>query len=361
MLISGRTFIIAEAGVNHNGSVQRALDMVDAAAASGADAVKFQSFNASDLVSNRARKAEYQIENTGNSGSQLEMLRQLELTEDAHHQIAAHCKKSGIAFMSTAFDLRSLDLLSRFEMPAIKIPSGDVTAAPLILAAARLKQPMILSTGMCNLEDIESALGVIAFGLTASEETSPSIKSFEDAFASSHGQTALKSKVTLLHCVTEYPAPTGEINLRAMETMHLKFGLPVGYSDHASGTSIALAAVALGASVIEKHFTLDRTLPGPDHIASLEPNELNSLVRGIRDIEIALGSGIKLPSGSEQKNKVVARRSLIANQKIKKGDVFTQSNVAIKRPGDGIAPIHYWDIVGSHADRDYEIDEQIKL
>lgn len=352
-----RVMVIAEAGVNHNGSLDRALAMVDAAADAGADVVKFQTFRAQRLVSRSARKAEYQVTNTGEDGGQLEMLRQLELSEAAHQRLAARCRERGIAFMSTAFDTESLAFLAGFDMPAIKIPSGDLTAAPLVLAAARLQRQLIVSTGMATLPEIERALGVIAFGLVG--DGAPSEAAFSAARTSAAGQHALRARVTLLHCVTEYPAPVAQVNLRAMQTMREAFGLPVGYSDHTLGTSIALASVALGATVLEKHFTLDRELPGPDHRASLLPSELAQLVAGVREIEHALGSATKAPVPSELKNIPVARRSLVASTAIRRGELFSVANLDVKRPGTGADPYRYWSLLDTPAPRDYAPDEVI--
>lgn len=355
MIANDRTLVIAEAGVNHNGSLETALQLVDVAANSGADVVKFQTFRAGSLVSVHAQKAAYQIVSTGQQGGQLEMLRALELSEAAHRTLAARCKQAGIAFMSTAFDSESLRFLAGFDMPATKIPSGDVTAAPLLLEAARVGRPIILSTGMCSLADIEEALGVIAFGLTCDEAPSPA--AFASAFASAEGRAALLRSVTLLHCVTEYPAPLADVNLRAMDVMREAFGLPVGYSDHTLGTAAALAAVARGATVIEKHFTLDKNLPGPDHRASLEPDEFTAMVRGIREMELALGAPRKEPSPAELSNQRVARRSLVTARPVRRGELFNSDNLAIKRPGTGKHPIHYWSVLGTPATRDYAADE----
>jgi N-acetylneuraminate synthase len=357
MSTAPHVFVIAEAGVNHNGSLALALDLVRVAAEAGADAVKFQTFKAASLVSVHARKAAYQVRNTGDDGGQLEMLKRLELSDEEHQRVADHCRQLGIAFMSTAFDLASLAFLARFAMPAIKIPSGDVTSAPLVLAAAKLRRPIILSTGMCTLDDIEAALGVVAFGLT--QEGAPSRAAFGRALASPAGQSALREKVTLLHCVTEYPAPFADVNLRAMDTMRQRFGLSVGYSDHTVGTAAALAAVALGATVIEKHFTLDRQLPGPDHAASLEPAELKGMVRDIRAIGELLGSPEKKPSSAEMGNRVIARRSLVAARAIRRGELFDTENLAVKRPGNGRSPFDYWELLGTPSPRDYETDELI--
>jgi N-acetylneuraminate synthase len=352
-------FFIAEAGVNHNGSVELALELIQAAARSGADAVKFQTFDAESVVSARAGKALYQIQSTGEDGNQLEMLRALQLPSNSYRRLADQCRHLGIAFMSTAFDLESLRFLATFDMPATKIPSGDVTAGPLLLAAARLRRPLIVSTGMCTLPEIEEALGVIAYGLLDATDP-PSRAAFAAAYASREGRHALARTVTLLHCVTEYPAPYAEVNLKAMDAMREHFRLPVGYSDHSVGTCIALAAVARGATVIEKHFTMDRNLRGPDHAASLEPEELAGLVRDIRYVESALGVERKAPTSSELRNRIAARRSLVAAEPIARGQSFTERNLAVKRPGDGMPPIMYWDLLGVAANRDYAADEAIE-
>lgn len=354
-----RVWVIAEAGVNHNGSIDRALQLIDAAADAGADAVKFQTFKAEELATVRATKAEYQVTNTGEAGSQLAMLRSLELSADDHTRLFERCQARNIAFMSTAFDAESLKLLSTLDLPAVKIPSGDITCADLLLRAARLGRWMIVSTGMATLGEIEQALGVIAFGLLSSAAPAGSAD-FEAAYLSEAGRKALQGKVTLLHCVTEYPAPPDVVNLRAMDTMAAAFGLPVGYSDHTLGIEISLAAVARGATVIEKHFTLDRSLPGPDHRASVEPAELRQLVSGIRNIELALGSSLKGPTPVELPNRVVARRSLVAARPIGKGEHFTLEMIAAKRPGDGLSPMDVWSLIGRPANRDFDVDEQLE-
>lgn len=350
------TFVIAEAGVNHNGSLERALEMVDVAADAGADAVKFQTFRAELLATRAARKADYQATNTREGGSQQDMLRRLELSEDDHRSILERCTRRGIGFMSTAFDAQSLAFLAGLGIAAVKMPSGDITCAPLLLQAARLRRPLIVSTGMATLGEIEAALGVVAFGLTRDGEPGSS-REIEDAYCSAGGQEALRAHVMLLHCVTEYPAPADTVNLRAMDTMATAFGLPVGYSDHTLGIEVALAAVARGAVAIEKHFTLDRNLPGPDHAASIDPGELASLVRGIRTIESALGDGLKYPAAPEIRNRPVARRSLVAARAVRAGEPWTADALAAKRPGTGITPMAYWDILGRSAGRDYEPDE----
>ena len=353
-----RAVVIAEAGVNHNGDTDLALKLVDAAAEAGADIVKFQTFKAQSLATAAAAKADYQVANTREAGSQVDMLRRLELTPEQHHVLVARCRERGIRFMSSAFDADSLAFLATLGMPAVKIPSGDITCAPLLLQAARLRQPMYVSTGMSMLSEIEAALGVIAFGLTAHFEPGGR-RDFEAAYAAPEGRRALREHVTLLHCVTEYPAPARAVNLRAMNTLAAAFGLPVGYSDHTLGIDVSLAAVALGASVIEKHFTIDRTLAGPDHAASLEPDEFARLVAGIRTIELALGSPDKVPAPEEMANRAVARRSVVAARPIRAGEPLSLESLACKRPGTGISPMDVWDLVGVVASRDHGIDEPI--
>lgn len=359
--MTGRTLIIAEAGVNHNGSPDLALQLVDAAAAAGADVVKFQTFRADRLASERAPKAEYQKRETGGGQSQLEMLRQLELTESMHRAVIAHCADRGIEFLSTPFDEDSLHLLvGTFGIGRLKLGSGDLTNAPLLLAIAGTQKPLILSTGMATLSDVEQALGVLAFGYTASVNEPPSRASFHAAFESEAGQDALCAKVTLLHCTTEYPTPAADVNLRAIDTLRQAFGLPVGYSDHTEGTAISLAAVARGATVIEKHFTLDRKLPGPDHKASLEPAELSDMVAGIRCVEAALGDGIKRAAASERANIRVARKSIVAARPIAAGEPLGPDNLAVKRSGGGLEPILYWELIGRPAARAFDRDEAIE-
>lgn len=356
-----RTYIIAEAGVNHNGSIDLARRLIDAAVEAGADAVKFQTFRSESLVSEAAPKADYQKQATGSVESQLQMLKKLELDEAAHRALASHCRSRGIQFLSTPFDEESLELLDRrIGVPLIKVPSGEVTNGPFLLAAARTGKPIILSTGMSTLDEVRSALGVLAFGYTE-KKLKPSRTAFRSAFRSPAGRRALKTKVTLLHCTTEYPAPFADVNLRAMDTMREEFGLPVGFSDHTPGMIIPVAAAARGAAVIEKHFTLDRDLPGPDHKASLEPRELRAMVRAIRDVEQAVGTGEKVPAASEKKNIAVARRSIVAARGIRKGEVFSPENIACKRPGTGASPMRYWDVLGRKATKQYRKDEVIKL
>jgi N-acetylneuraminate synthase len=352
--------IIAEAGVNHNGSLARALDLVDVAADAGADIVKFQTFRATALTTADASKAQYQVTNTGHDGSQLEMLRALELSVEDHHTLVARCRERSIRFMSTAFDSASLDFVTGLDIAAIKIPSGDLTAGPLLLRAARTRRSLILSTGMGTLAEVESALAVIAFGLLHDEEPRSLAQIHEHAMRP-EAHEALSRHVSLLHCVTEYPASADMTNLRAMETMRHAFRLPVGYSDHTLGTEIAIAAVALGATIIEKHFTLDRTLPGPDHAASLEPDELRAMVRAVRNVEKSLGSGVKSPVAAELANRPVARRSIVAARPIRRGEVFALDMLSVKRPGTGLSPMEIWDVVGRIATRDFVTDESIRL
>lgn len=354
------TLIIAEAGVNHNGDENLAFKLVDAAFEAGADIVKFQTFKASRLVTAGAEQADYQVANTNKKESQLAMLSCLELSFEFHLELVEYCNKVGIEFLSTAFDSESLNfLVNDLKLNKLKIPSGDLTNAPLVLEHAQTGCDLIVSTGMASLAEIEMALGVITFGYLAKKTEKPSAQAFEKAYYSEFGQKILRDKVTLLHCTTEYPAPLHDINLTAMDTMSNAFKLPVGYSDHSAGIHVSIAAAALGAQIIEKHFTLDQNMQGPDHKASLEPKQLAEMIKGIRDIELALGDGLKGPRPSEIKNKSVARKSLVAEQVISKGDVFSESNLAIKRPGLGRSPIDYWDLLGDEAKQDYQIGDLI--
>lgn len=346
------TLVIAEAGVNHNGSLERAIELIDIARDAGADVVKFQTFRADKLVSKRAAKAEYQIAATGAQESQHEMLRKLELSIDDHRRLLAHCETRGIEFLSSPFDEESVDLLvNELGVKRIKLGSGEITNAPLLLKVARTGKPLILSTGMSTLDEVRDALGVLAFGY-ANTDAAPS----REAFARANGPL---DKVTLLHCTTEYPATFEEVNLRAIDTMRDAFGLPVGFSDHTPGIAMPIAAAARGAEVIEKHFTLDKSLPGPDHKASLDPRELREMIAGIRAVEAAMGDGIKRPTKSELKNLPVARKSLIAVAPIRRGETFTRDNVGVKRPGTGHSPFELWDVIGRAAERDYESDETL--
>ncbi len=354
------TLIIAEAGVNHNGQEELAFKLVDAAKEAGANIVKFQTFKAKNLVTEKAEQAEYQITNTQKQESQLAMLSRLELSYDVHHQLIDYCNKLGIEFLSTAFDSESLKFLVQdLGLKRLKLPSGELTNAPLVLEHARTGCDLIVSTGMANLAEIELALGVIAFGYTVDSSIEPSISEFEKAYSSEEGQRALKEKVTILHCTTEYPAPMEEINLKAMDTLGQSFDLPAGYSDHSEGIVIPIAAVARGAVLIEKHFTLDKNLEGPDHKASLEPSELAAMVDAIRRVEVALGSPVKRATVSEIKNKQVARKSIVAIRPIKKGELFTPENISIKRPGGGISPYRVWEFMGKPASSAFDVGELI--
>ena len=352
--------IIAEAGVNHNGDKKLALELIDAAYQAGADIVKFQTFKAKDLVTENAKQAQYQIDNTGREESQLEMLTRLELSYEVHHELIAYCEQLGIKFLSTAFDSESLKfLVEDLGLKTLKLPSGEITNAPLVLEHARTGCDLIVSTGMATLSEIEAVLGVIAFGYTADDDTKPSIEAFQSAYFSEAGKAALKQKVTVLHCTTEYPAPVADINLNAMTTLANAFHLPVGYSDHSAGITIPIAAVACGAVLIEKHFTLNKEMDGPDHKASLEPDELAEMVHAIRDVELALGDGIKGPRPSEIKNITVARKSMVAATDIREGELFSLSNIAIKRPGYGCSPYQYWEVQGQPSSRSYKAGEVI--
>ncbi len=354
-----RTFIIAEAGVNHNGSVVAAKELIDIAADAGADAVKFQTFKAGRLVGSKAPKARYQQATTDPEESQFSMIKRLELDEKDHEVLMSHAEAKQIEFLSSPFDLESVEfLVHRLNIRRLKIPSGEITNGPLLLKAALSGRPLIMSTGMCTLGDVEAALGIIAFGCLGSV-TNPSLKSFREAYSSAAGQKMLRERVTLLHCTTEYPAPFADVNLLAMGTMREAFGLPTGYSDHTPGIAVAIAAVALGASVIEKHFTKSRDLPGPDHRASLEPAEFKQMVLDIRAVEKALGSKVKGPCEAEKVNISVAAKSLVALKAIKKGALFTPENIGAKRPGTGISPMRYWELLGTKALKDYEPDEAI--
>jgi N-acetylneuraminate synthase len=352
------TLIIAEAGVNHAGSLDTALALVDAAAEAGADIVKFQTFNASALAGRSAQKAGYQQRTTDASESQLAMLQRLELPHSAHHELIAHAQKRGIEFLSTPFDPLSLEFLLSLNLPRIKIGSGDLTNAPLLHALARSGATVILSTGMATLGEVEQALGVLAHGYSRGDEI-PSIDAFQTAWRDPAMRRCLADRVTLLHCTTEYPCSPDDVNLAAMATMEAAFQLPVGYSDHTDGFEISLAAVALGAAIIEKHLTLDRNAEGPDHAASLEPGNFKLMVSAIRNIERALGDGIKAPKASEVRNIPVARKSVVAARPIEAGQTLGPDDIATKRPGSGRAPIEYWSLLGTTASRPYERDDQI--
>ena len=330
------TLVIAEAGVNHGGDMQLAFKLIEAAARSGADIVKFQTFQANALVTKKAAKADYQKVTTGEAESQRDMLKKLELTIDQHYQLIACCEANGIEFLSTAFDDRSIDLLSSLNLNRWKIPSGEITNLPYLRKIGSLKNNLILSTGMANLGEIEAALNVLLKASTP------------------------RSKICILHCTTEYPAPIDEVNLRALNTLSQAFGVNVGYSDHTEGISVPIAAVAMGAEVIEKHLTLDRTMEGPDHKASLEPTQFGEMVQGIRDIERALGDGIKSPTASELVNISIVRKSLVASKSIRCGEYFTADNITVKRPGTGISPMEWDSWIGRKATRNFSEDDLIQ-
>jgi N-acetylneuraminate synthase len=356
-----QVFIIAEAGVNHNGSRELAFELIESASKVGADAVKFQSFKVDKLVCHRASKASYQIKQTSIRESQYDMLKKLELSENLFKELARHCKAHKIQFLSTPFELESLHfLLKKLKLPLIKIPSGEITNSPLLLQIARARKPVLLSSGMTSLSDIETALGVLSFGLLRKKEK-PSLEKFYNAYCSSKGQLLLKNFVTLLHCTTEYPAAPNNINLNVLGTFQSAFGLKVGYSDHTVGIGVPIAAVAKGAQVIEKHFTLDQNFDGPDHKSSLIPQEFEIMVKSIRQCEKAMGNSVKMPATVEIKNKNVVRKSLVAARNIKKGEIFSDNNLTCKRPGDGISPVHFWDVLGKVAKRSFLADELISI
>jgi N-acetylneuraminate synthase len=353
--VSEQCLVIAEAGVNHNGSLPRALGLVDAAAGVGADVVKFQSFTASSVASITAPKAAYQ---EGILESQVEMLRSLELSHDDQIALAERASQRGIKFMSTAFDLASVRFLSTvMGITRAKIPSGEVTNGPYLLEVAQGAENVILSTGMCTIEEIRSALAVIAFGLTSAIGTQPSRAELERT--AEMGFAAFADRITLLHCTSAYPTPIDEANLAAMDTIRDTFSLPVGYSDHTPGIAVAIAAVARGAVVIEKHLTLDRSMPGPDHAASIEPDQFAALVQGIRDVEQAIGSQEKIPTPSEIANMYAVRRGLVAAKPILNGEMFTDENITAKRPAAGLDPMRYWDLMGTIATMNYAEDDPI--
>ena len=334
-----KVLVIAEAGVNHNGSLALAIRLVDEAAMAGADLIKFQTFKTDKLVSQTACQAEYQRRNMGTSAddTQYAMLKRLELSREQHEELVAHCRMRGIRFFSTAFDLDSIDYLHLLNLGLWKVPSGEITNYPYLKKIAGYGESVILSTGMCELSDVEAALQVLL----------------------SNG--VRKEQVTVLHCNTEYPTPMKDVNLRAMLEIGRTFGVKVGYSDHTEGIEVPIAAVALGATVIEKHFTLDKTMEGPDHKASLEPEELRAMVKAIRNIEQALGDGHKTISASERKNIAIARKSIVAACPIRKGEPLTERNLTVKRPGNGISPMRWEEVVGTRATRDYREEEQIEL
>lgn len=330
-----KVMIIAEAGVNHNGSLDMAKKLAETAKESGADIVKFQTAKLESLVTNSAPMAEYQKKNTARAETQMDMLRRLLLPFDDFIKLSDYCKEIGIAFLSTPFDLDSIDFLAGIGCSTWKIPSGEITNLPYLVKIAGLRQPVILSTGMSTLEEVEKAVELLK----------------------NNGA----GEITLLHCTTEYPTPYEDVNLKAMVTLQERFKTPVGYSDHTLGIDVPIAAVAMGASVIEKHFTLDKTMEGPDHKASLEPEELKAMVSAIRNIELSMGNGVKEPVFSEIPNMAVARKSIVAKRSIQKGEIYTKDNITTKRPGNGISPMRWHDVIGNAANRDYREDELIEL
>ena len=330
-----KTFIIAEAGDNHNGDVRLAYELIDKAVEAGADCVKFQTFVTEEIISKQAKMAEYQKKNLGITESQFDMVKRLELSFSDIKKLKMYCEKKGIIFLSTPFDLLSIDFLDSIGQKFWKIPSGEITNLPYLIKIAETQKDIILSTGMANIEEIETAFNILK----------------------KHGA----GKISILHCTTEYPAPLGEVNLRAINTIAERFCVDVGYSDHTEGILIPIAAVAMGAKIIEKHFTLDKTMPGPDHKASLEPDELKMMIENIRKLEAAMGDGIKRPSYSEQKNIVVARKSIVAKRDIKGGELLNENNLGIKRPGMGISPMKWFDVIGTRAKKDFKEDELIEI
>ena len=327
--------IIAEAGVNHNGNLDLALKMIEEAKKAGADVIKFQTAKPELVISKYAPKAEYQKDLTDKEESQLEMCKKIHLQFDEYYIVKEHCEKVGIKFLSTPFDLESVSFLEKLGCDIWKIPSGEITNLPYLEKIAKTGKPIILSTGMCTLEEVKTAVNIL--------------------------KREGAGEITLLHCTTQYPTPYEEVNLRAMQTLKEEFGCSVGYSDHTKGIEISIAAVAMGAKVIEKHFTLDNNMEGPDHKASLEPQELSCLVQSIRNVEKAFGNGEKVPASSEIANQIVARKSIVAMKEIKKGEIFSENNITTKRPGNGVSPLSWYDVLGKEAIRDFMEDELIEL
>jgi N,N'-diacetyllegionaminate synthase len=334
-LKSDKVFIIAEAGVNHNGSIDLAKQLIDVAVDAGADAVKFQTFKAENLVSKNAQKADYQKETTDASESQFDMIKKLELDVETHKELIVYCQEKNIIFLSTPFDHDSIDMLNDLGLEVFKIPSGEITNLPYLRHIGSLNKQLVLSTGMSNIKEVEDALNILI------------------------NAGSSKDKITVLHANTMYPTPMEDVNLNAMQTIQREFGVAVGYSDHTLGIEVDIAAVALGASVIEKHFTLDKTMSGPDHVASLEPKELKTMVSSIRNIEKALGSDEKKPSPSESTNIDIVRKSIVASQAIKKGDILSNENITTKRPGTGISPMKWDEVIGTVVKKDYQMDDLI--
>jgi len=354
------TYVIAEAGVNHNGCFETAIKLIDVAYEAGADAVKFQTFVPEAMVIASAPKAGYQITHTGSASTQLQMLQSLALSFEQQEKLFNYCNDIGIDFLSTPFDDASQQFLCHtLNLSRIKIGSGDITNGPLLLQIAQAKKHIILSTGMSDLNEIQQALDVIAFGFSGNAGIQPSGIAFKTAFEAEQNQITLKQQVTLLHCTTEYPCPYDDVNLRAMETLSKRFNLAVGYSDHTPGICIATAAVARGATIIEKHFTLDNNQAGPDHQASIEPGQLKQMITDIRSTEACLGSAEKTPTQGELKNQSIARKHLVAARDIEKGTVFTPDDLTAKRTGHGVSPMHYWQLLQTTASKNYRKDEVI--
>ena len=332
-----KVFIIAEAGVNHNGSMDIAKKLITVASEAGCDAVKFQTFKTEKLVSVHAKKAEYQKKNDRSSGSQLDMLKKLELSYDDHKELIEYCRKYAIEFLSTPFDLESIKLLNKLGLTTFKIPSGEITNLPYLRALGKLNKEVILSTGMATLKEVKEAYNVLI------------------EFGTKH------DNITMLHANTEYPTPYKDVNLRAMQTIAQELNIKIGYSDHTLGIEVSIVAVAMGAKIVEKHFTLDKTMSGPDHKASLEPSELKAMVKAIRNIEFAMGDGQKKPSKSETKNIVIARKSIVAAKEISVGELFNESNLTTKRPGTGVSPMKWDEVIGRKAKREYYPDDLIEF
>jgi N-acetylneuraminate synthase len=356
--MKSKCYIIAEAGVNHNGQLQLARELIDRAAEAGADAVKFQTFDSIKLANRHAPKASYQKLTTEATESQFEMLRKLELPQHWHHELRERAKSCGLEFLSTAFDADSLDFLESLELPFYKVPSGEITNGPLLWKFARQRKPLVVSTGMATLSEVEQALAVIAHAFNVDTEPQ-NLEEVWRGWSRADWRHSLQGRVTLLHCTSQYPTPVYEVNLSAMDTLRHSFGLPVGYSDHTEGILIPLAAAARGAVIIEKHFTLDRTMKGPDHGASLEPNQLALMIREIKSIMLALGDGIKSPQESEWDTRKAARQQVVVTRDIRAGEIFARNDLSTARSGRGQPPLALWGLVGSIASRDYRKGETI--
>lgn len=357
-MIRDDLYIIAEVGVNHDGNLDKAKSLIDVAIMSGCNAVKFQTFKSELVVNKFASKAEYQIKNTSDTNTQLEMIKKLELSEKDFATLKNYCGGK-IEFISTPFDLPSLNFLcNELNLPMLKIPSGEMTNAPYLLEVSKKRLPMVISTGMCSLGDIEKALGVIAFGLMSDDDFKPCLDAFISAYHSPKGKDLLRRYVTLLHCTSNYPAEPKSVNIKAMETLSKAFGLPIGYSDHTEGSLASILAVAYGAKVIEKHITLNKQDLGPDHQASMEPDDLKEMVTQLRLVNTMLGQSFKGPSSEEFSTAIVARRSLVASKPVKLGEEWSSENLTAKRPGNGVSPYKYWELLGTeNKDKDYEADE----